>query len=295
MCSGDLDEIFSNWPRLQLSTLGVEGEGLPKIMATLPLGLSHRSYRIKFGDNDLVLKRRILNVDDLGLDESAERFSQRLAYQAGLAPELIYHDESFGYTLSRFVVGEHWRRDALPSPNQVLQVAKLLRRLHDLPPALETIDLLARLDHYWGLLKAKDQSMSKDLDATYAMVREATESLCCRYPQRRHCHNDLVLENLLVLSGSRDEALGISLIDWEYAAQNDPFFDFAAFLGNWPESEALSHELLGTYLGEVVDDDMRHLRWSKFAYHGLSLLWLALFDGEDSLAFLDQQERLRRL
>ncbi len=295
MCSGDLKDIFLNWPRRELAALGVEGEGLPILVSTLPLGLSHQSHRIRFGDNDLVLKCRLLGVDDLGLDQRAEHVSQGLAAQAGLAPELLHHDEELGFSLTRFVSGEHWSHDVLPSCAQLERMAELLRRLHGLPQASGAIDLLARLDHYWELLKSKDSAMALGLRGAYSKIREATEFLSFNVSQRCHCHNDLVLENLIDHHSDEVGGLGLSLIDWEYAAQNDPFFDLAAFLGNWPESEELSRDLLMAYLGGVSEENMCHLKWSKVAYHGLSLFWLALFDPKASSALLVQQERLRHL
>jgi thiamine kinase-like enzyme len=99
-----------------------------------------------------------------------------------------------------------------------------------------------------------------------------------QFPQRVPCHNDLIASNLL------DDGQQLWAIDWEYAGNNDPFFDLATLVANWRLSRHQQSQLIEAYQGQCLPVDLAHLDHCRAAYHWLELLWLALFSElEDKL------------
>src|SRR5690606_2746336 len=80
----------------------------------------------------------------------------------------------------------------------------------------------------------------------------------------RPCHNDLLPANLV------DDGERMRLIDWEYAAMGDPWFDLGNLAENNLLSERAERRLLELYFGEVRGEepmakDLARLRQMRFA------------------------------
>lgn len=105
------------------------------------------------------------------------------------------------------------------------------------------------------------------------------QNLCC-------CHNDLVAENVL----AADRVL---LIDWEYACDNDPFFDLATIVEHHELQETQVIVLLQAYLGNTdISHWRQHLAWQQKLYLALLWLWMAQRDDTDPAELSRVAERL---
>ena len=93
------------------------------------------------------------------------------------------------------------------------------------------------------------------------------------------CHNDLLVANFL------DDGETMWVIDWEYGAMGDPFFD----LGNFAVNQELSLDdmsyLLTTYFGEARSRDLAHLQLMKLASDLREAFWGFLQVGISTLDF----------
>ena len=85
-------------------------------------------------------------------------------------------------------------------------------------------------------------------------------NLCC-------CHNDLVAANIIATPAIR-------FLDWEYACDNDPFFDIATVVAHHRMPDERAHFLLDAYF------DGDGTRWRDYLttqvrfYNALLWLWL---------------------
>jgi thiamine kinase-like enzyme len=133
-------------------------------------------------------------------------------------------------------------------------VGRALRSFHDsgvrLPVAFWVPDLLegyARIVLERGGALPSEYREASDIAARIATALAAGE--------RRPCHNDLLLGNII----RAQEGDTLLLVDWEYAGMGHPFFD----LGNLAVNNALDGEaeerLLSAYLGEPATESSRAL------------------------------------
>jgi thiamine kinase-like enzyme len=105
-------------------------------------------------------------------------------------------------------------------------------------------------------------------------------------PDTRCCHNDVVAAN--VLASPR-----LCLLDWEYAGDNDPYFDLASLIGYHDLGERQVKTLLSAYGGAADPGKRERLGLCLRLFDALQWLWLALrhtlrVEG-------NQKERLRQL
>jgi thiamine kinase-like enzyme len=101
-----------------------------------------------------------------------------------------------------------------------VQVARLLRRLHDCPALPTSFDVFRLVERQRELAV----SVPESYDRVMALGGRIEAALAPTHPEHRHvpCHNDLLTANF-VRDGWR-----ICIVDWEYAGMNDRYFD----LGN---------------------------------------------------------------
>ena len=223
-------------------------------------GLNNDVFRISGEDGDFVLR---LGHKQAGLpDISCELSILRDAAKAGLGPDVEYADPSRGILLLRFVQGRTWEREDLLLPGNIGALAGLLRDVHALPSCGTEFDIAGIAEKNLRTLYRRDELRHFGSDCL-RIVREeiATDSRVC-------CHNDVVAGNLV--AGDR-----LKLIDWEWAADNEPMFDLASIVAYHDLGTDLADTLLGTYAGGA-DALLRERYWAQARlFDALQWLWLA--------------------
>ncbi len=218
-------------------------------------GLSNRTYLVSKDD-----ARAVLKIDDepraapLNSRQSEARI-QSSAAAAGLAGSVLYFDDSC--LLTEYVEGRAWRAEDLRDEARLQQLGQRLRQLHSLPLSGRTFDASDAARLYLRTIKSDDtEQLERCVHIIDSMPAPMNLSLC---------HNDLVVGNLI-------DAGQIMFIDWEYACDNDPFFDLATVAAHHDLSEAQLDVVLRSYF----DGDWQ--RWSsqlqRQIEHYEALLWL---------------------
>lgn len=224
----------------------------------LPGGLTNRNYLV-----ETECRRGVLKVDatprssplNSRADEAA---AQKQGAQNGLANDVLYFDETT--YLVEYVDGDVWTPQHFDDDANLTQLAAALRKLHALPLTGRVFDAKAAANRYRAELEGTDAINAKQHVALIESMRQP-KNICC-------CHNDLVAANILVTSELR-------FLDWEYACDNDPFFDLATVVEHHELSNRQAEFLLNAYF------DGDGMRWRKQLadqqrlYKSLLWLWLA--------------------
>ena len=82
------------------------------------------------------------------------------------------------------------------------------------------------------------------------------------------CHNDIVADNII-------SSQPLKLIDWEYASDNEPFFDLASIICFHNLDESKSHVLLDAYSGGANAELRERLIDQMRVFDAIQWLWLA--------------------
>lgn len=158
---------------------------------------------------------------------------QRSAYAAGLAPKVLFANETV--YLTEYVEGTPWSTEDLFDERKLEQLGAALRQVHALPLSGRTFNALEAAHVYLTELHQRGAA-DADAESHVATIRalRSPAHLCC-------CHNDLVAANII------SAATGLSFIDWEYACDNDPFFDLATVIAHHGLRDDQTSYLLDAY------------------------------------------------
>jgi len=184
-------------------------------------------------------RKGVLKVDE-GIrgdpynSRSAEAGIQSIAAEHGLANAVIHASEQV--LLTEYAEGVVWTLDCLEDETNIEQLAVALRKLHSLPLTGRTFDAMGAARNYARRIGDPDAERVRDC-LTRIEAGPLPPNLC-------FCHNDLVVGNIINTPETR-------FLDWEYACDNDPFFDLATFAAH----HDLTREQRGILLDAYFDGD----------------------------------------
>ncbi|MDY0345090.1 MAG: choline kinase family protein [Bacilli bacterium] len=215
----------------------ITGEKAHKI-EPLKAGFSNHSYLI---DHRHVL--RIKNpLKDRFYDAQQEAKAIKVITHLKISESVLFFNEKDGTKLSSFLLRTK-KIFGQPTDKQLMLVAKTLRKLHRAKIVTgKSFDIFERLRYY--------RSRCIDYVDTF-YERKIIASVERFYSEEPFvlCHNDVVNGNLLFRSNK------MFLIDFEYAADNNPLFDLASFLSeNDIEDEKTRRHFLKFYFNKRCDD-----------------------------------------
>ena len=221
-------------------------------------GLTNETYLVSADGKKAVLKidaaPRSAPYNDR-LDEA--RFQKRVA-AAGLANDVLHVEETV--LLTAYVEGDTWTLSSFDTDDNLVQLAEALRRLHALPLSGRSFDAVAAAHQYLDVIGDADPVVAEQHVAVIESMRRPG-NLC-------FCHNDLVAGNII-------SAPDVMFLDWEYACDNDPFFDLATIIAHHELSNRQAELLLDTYFDGDGMRWRRQLADQERLYDALHWLWAA--------------------
>jgi len=231
----------------------------------LPGGLTNRNYIVETEGRRGVLKFDAAPRSSPLNTRADEAVVQKQGARIGLANEVLYVDETT--YLVEYVDGDVWTPQHLDDDANLLQLARAMRRLHAMPLTGRVFDAKAAANLYRAELDGADASIAREHVELIESMRRP-KNICC-------CHNDLVAANILATPELR-------FLDWEYACDNDPFFDLATVVEHHELSNRQAELLLDAYFEGDGMRWRRQLAEQQRLYKSLLWLWAAarprLFD-----------------
>jgi thiamine kinase len=181
---------------------------------------------------------------------------QRAAREAGLAGNVLHVTDTV--LLTEFVEGVVWSLDCLEDDANIEQLALALRKLHSLPLTGRTFDVAGAARLYARIIDGVDAEI---VNQWVAKIEAAPRphNLCC-------CHNDLVVANIINTPVTK-------FLDWEYACDNDPFFDLATIAAHHELTQAQCDTLLNAYFDGDGEKWREQLKRQGEVYEALLCLW----------------------
>ncbi|MEI8365437.1 MAG: choline/ethanolamine kinase family protein [Parachlamydiaceae bacterium] len=207
-------------------------------------GLTNQNYKVSIGPSSYFFRSSTGNNDFLGCSLEREWIITNKVSEVGLAPKVIFYSEMDRILVTDFIETVGTKVD-LHDPLTMQKVGRSVSLLHHLTISFPTefcpfetikkyietastngIDLPNNLIH---IVLPYINSLQKIIPLTIAYSKTPT-------------HLDLHAGNIL------DDGQNLWLIDWEYAAMGDPFFDLATMASIEVLSNNEMNELLQYYL-----------------------------------------------
>ncbi len=235
-------------------------------MEPLDGGITNLNYRIRVGAEAFVVRLPGRDSEHLSIDRRCEHACSVAAYTSGVAPEVIAFFDDCGVLVTRFASGKAVSEDDMRRPEMLRRVAQAVRRYHEGPDFPGTFWPFQVVRDYLATSAPRGAPLPERFDWMIAEAGRLEEALG-RPSTLRPCHNDLLLANFL------DDGERLWIIDWEYAAMGDPFFDLGNFAVHHQLTDEQEHVLLEAYLGRVTPGAVARLKLMKIISDLREAMW----------------------
>ncbi len=234
--------------------------------AALGGGITNMNYRVDVQGESFVV--RIPGEDSalLGVDRHREYACTEAASRSGIAPEVVHFLEPEGILITRFIAGRGFSREEMGRPDVIRRVAASLRRYHGGPVFPGTFSAGETVQEYLRRARA-GAPLPATIDGMMQQAQTIERALQAVPRPLRPCHNDLLLANFI------DDGRLIRIVDWEYAAMGDPFFDLGNFAVHHEFTDAQEILLLEAYAPPVTAPRRARLKLMKILSDLREAMW----------------------
>ncbi len=226
----------------------------------LEKGLTNQNYLVVSTHHTVVV--RVPYADQAQIvHRHHEAQALKLIEQSGLDFETLYFDQESGVKITRYV-DDFTNFEDTPTADRIVRTAQLMKRLHRINHTIgHLFDPIKRYHNYRSYVK---EPLISDEEAQTVLVRMSQHT-----PRLTLCHNDWVSGNI-GLTPHKDY-----LIDYEYAGDNDPFFDVMSFITENSLTQQEEAEFIQAYFDEPLSveeskllslyRDVHNLLWCTWA------------------------------
>ena len=246
----------------------------------LPGGLTNQNYKVTTPDGSYVLRHsNPSSADELAVDRRAEYENSVRAAATGVGAPVVDFLPDDGILVVGFLEGESLTDEHLQRPGVLPRVAVACRRLHAGELFVNRFDMFELQADYLGRVRCRGFRLPPGYLDHAGTVRRISGALGVRPVAPRPCNNDLLAANFI------DDGRAVSIIDYEYSGNNDPYFE----LGNlWSEchlSLDQLEELVVEYDGAPSRSHLPRARlWGLMSQYGWTL-WASIQDATSPIEF----------
>ena len=211
----------------------------------LDKGLTNHNYKTYVNDDVFVL--RIPGVGtDLFINRDHEINASTIAGKIGVAPEVVNHIEKGNITVTRFVDGTVLSPElVVRNDNRINHIIDTVKVIHEKAVFRIHFDPFVAIRTRLEYTKNYKTFLPKDIQWMISLSDDIENAMRRNKPRHVACHNDLNPENFI------DDGKQLWIIDWEYAAQADPFFDLGNFRAETPLSRNQEELVIRRYCGAM--------------------------------------------
>lgn len=240
-------------------------------------GITNENFRVDVDDESYVLRVCSTTTDPLGIRRDHECACLKIVAGLGIGADVKYFSQEDGILVVSFVEGGSVSAEEAREPEKLRRIVNAIKCYHSGPEFPGHFSPFQTVRNYHRLAVEKGVSFPDTLGEVFELAERIERPLAGQ--KSVPCHNDLLAANFL------DDGEKIWVLDWEYAAMGDPFFDLGNFAVNNQLGEEEDGLLLESYMGEVRSVDLAHLNLMKLASDLREAFWGFLQSGISTLDF----------
>jgi thiamine kinase-like enzyme len=254
--------------------------GRSRLVEPLPGGLTNKNYKVTTPDGAYVVRQSTPSpTNGLGVDRQAEYENSVRAARAGVGAPVVDFLPELGLLVVGFLEGETVSDEYLQRPGVLPRVAEACGRLHAGEPFVNRFDMFELQPEYLGRVVRGGFRLPPGYLDHVETVGRIRAALAVRPEAPVPCNNDLLAANFI------DDGRTVSIIDYEYSGNDDPYFE----LGNlWSECHLRDHqleELVVAYDGRSSRSHLARARlWALMSQYGWTL-WASIQDATSTIDF----------
>jgi thiamine kinase-like enzyme len=255
-------------------------QGRSRLVEPLPGGLTNKNYKVTTPEGAYVVRHSTPSpANGLGVDRQVEYENSVRAARTGVGAPVVDFLPEVGLLVIGFLEGETVSDEHLQRPGMLPRVADACRRLHAGDPFVNQFDMFELQREYLGRVVRGGFRLPAGYGDHAETVRRMRASLAVQPMARVPCNNDLLAANFI------DDGRTVSIIDYEYSGNNDPYFE----LGNlWSECHLRDdqlEELVVAYDGIPSRSHLARARlWALMSQYGWTL-WASIQDATSTIDF----------
>ncbi len=194
-------------------------------ITVLKRGMTNRSFLFSCKG-----AKYIMRIPGEGTEKLINRKEEAQVFEViagkGICEEIVYFDPESGNKITKYIENAH---NCDPyNPNETERCMQKLRQFHEMELSVRhEFDIFKHIDFYESLWNGAP-SAYKDYEKTKENVFSLRPFVEAHAARKVLTHIDAVCDNFLITQNSDGEE-NIRLIDWEYAAMQDPHVDIAMF------------------------------------------------------------------
>jgi thiamine kinase-like enzyme len=189
------------------------------------------------------------------------------AASTGYAPDLLFYDPEDGIEVYEFLHGfRSCGVTDVQNPTIRDNILKAYKAIHTTQQLAGSKTGFDQLDQHLTTLRRMNAQLPHDFDHLMWQRRRAEAAIRAAGMDQCACFNDGYVFNYMV-----DDSQNVKIIDWEYAANNDPYWDLAMFSWeNFYLDARGRREILEVYDGSFREETAARV----YLYVGMaSMVW----------------------
>lgn len=231
-------------------------------------GITNQNFKIspKHSQDAAVVRFFGADSENLGIKRQYEFECSQEAARASVAPEFLGFFPEYSALATRFVPGETLTDQDIRQDATLVRIVQRIRILHDRAsfPGEFSVFNIAR--YYRDFALRRDVKIPAETPQAFEQLAQMERALK-GHERLGPCHNDLLAANFI------DNGERIWILDWEYSATGNTFFDLANFAVNNQLSEAQCQLVLETYFGKFEVSHFAQLKLLMIASDLREAFW----------------------
>ncbi len=254
-------------------------QGRARVARALDGGITNRNLLVEVDGESYVLRLAGKDTELLEIRRPVEREAATRAAALELAPEVVAFLQPEGYLVTRFVAGHPLSLEDLATPQRLAAIATMLRAFHASGPLAGDFNAFRVPLRHKAAAASRGVTIPADFGRCAEIARRIEVAFAASPEPARPCHNDLLNANFLA-DGDR-----VWLLDWEYAGNNDRYFDLGNLSVNNELDDGGRAELLRRYFGRITDRNVARLTLMMIMSDFRESMWGVVQQGISSLDF----------
>ena len=247
-------------------------------ITSLSGGITNQNFRVDIDDASYVIRTFGKKTHYLGIIRENEYACSKIVAELGIGPAVIHFLPEEGFLATKFIDAKAVSTENACQPKILKRIVKSIKHYHDGPHFPGQFSPFQTVRNYYRHSIKKQVSFPGTLPMVFELMSRI-ENAVTKVQNITSCHNDLLAANFL------DDGTRIWILDWEYAAMGDPFFDLGNFSVNQELNEDQMNLLLNYYFGETKSIDVAHLQLMRLVSDIREAFWGFLQSGISTLDF----------
>ncbi len=240
-------------------------------------GITNQNYRVDVDSEAFVVRIGGQDTALLGIDRAREHAATGVAAGLGVGPELVFALPDAAVLVTRFIDGRTLEAADVREPATLGRVVEALGRVHRGPSIPGRFSPFRTVETYRDLALAHEVALPPAFPEWLDLAGRIEAALPAG--PIAPCHNDLLPANFI------DDGARIRILDWEYAAMGEAFFDLGNLAANSELGPADERRLLELYGEDPTPRALARLGLMRLVSDLREAMWGLVQIGISRLAF----------